>query len=115
MSTKLTIAQKRQLLKFFVPSIKAQPNWPVVISEGDSWFSYPHNSVVSCLDKMAGRKLSLLRLERNGDELTQTMGGKQKQKLARYLGRYPVQALLMSGGGNDILGRYNRKLCSVRI
>jgi len=93
------------LLKFFVPSIKNHPDWPVIISEGDSWFSFPlHANTIDHLDEMANRKISLLRLEKSGDELLTIFGGKQKAKLRRYLSRYPVEALLFSGGGNDIVG-----------
>ncbi len=101
----LTWKQKRQLLKFFAPSIKQHPDWPVVISEGDSWFSFPaHHNVIDHLDTMAGRSISLLRLERSGDELLSILHGKQTTKLAKRLRDFPVQALLLSGGGNDILG-----------
>ncbi len=53
---------------------------------------------------MANFKISLLRLEKNGDELLEIFGSKQRTKLRRYLTRYPVEALLFSGGGNDIVG-----------
>jgi len=105
MSPTLSHRQQRMLLKFFVPSIKDHPNWPVIISEGDSWFSFPiHANTIDHLDEMANQKISLLRLEKNGDELLTIFGGKQKTKLRRYLTRYPVEALLFSGGGNDIVG-----------
>lgn len=101
----LTHERRRYLLKFFVPSIKKNPTWPVIISEGDSWFSFPgHDNIIDNLDKMANGKISLLRLEDNGDELLSIMTGKQKLKLRKYLGRFPVDALLLSGGGNDLVG-----------
>lgn len=103
--------QQRHLIKFFRQSIKAHPDWPVVISEGDSWFSYPlHPNVVSVLDTRAQRRLSLLRLERSGQEFLAILTGKQKAKLRRQLKRYPVQALLLSGGGNDIVEEHLRLL-----
>lgn len=101
----LTHVQKRKLLKFFVPSIKANPQWPVIISEGDSWFSYPeHDNTIDHLDAFANHRISLLRLEASGDKALRIIGGKQKIRLARYLRRFPVDALLFSGGGNDIVG-----------
>jgi hypothetical protein len=101
----LTPKMKRKLLQFFVPSLRQHPNWPVIISEGDSWFSFPiHANVVDNLDSMSQGRISLLRLEANGDKAVQMVGGKAKAKLAEYLRRYPVQALLFSGGGNDIVG-----------
>lgn len=97
--------QQRMLLKFFVPSIRQHPDWPVIISEGDSWFSFPiHANTIDFLDEMAGRRISLLRLEASGDRALRMIAGRQKARLANYLGRFPVQALLFSGGGNDIVG-----------
>lgn len=102
----LTQRQKRKLLKFFEPSIKQHPDWPVIVSEGDSWFSFPiHFNTIDHLDEMAGRKISLLRLEQDGETALRIVGGKQKAQLAAYLKRYPVNALLFSGGGNDIVGQ----------
>ena len=101
----LTHVQQRKLLKFFVPSIEANPAWPVIVSEGDSWFSFPeHDNVVDHLDDFALRRLSLLRLEASGERALRLVGGKQKIRLAQYLRRFPVEALLFSGGGNDIVG-----------
>jgi hypothetical protein len=101
----MTWKMQRQLLKFFVPSIKQHPDWPVIISDGDSWFSFPiHANTVDNLDDMAQRKISLLRLEKDGATALQIVGGKEKAKLAEYLHRYPVNALLFSGGGNDVVG-----------
>lgn len=97
--------QKRLLIKYFHKSIKDHPDWPVLISEGDSWFSYPlRPNIINVLDTRAQRRISLLRLERSGEELLTILSGKQKDKLRRQLKRYPVQALLLSGGGNDIVG-----------
>src|SRR5205823_3573043 len=83
------------------------PDWPVIISEGDSWFSFPiHANTIDVLDeKMAKRKISLLRLEKDGEKALRIVGGSQKAKLAGFLKRYPVNALLFSGGGNDVVGQ----------
>ena len=98
--------QQRRLIKYFHKSIKQHPSWPVLISEGDSWFSYPlRPNIINVLDTRAHRRISLLRLERSGEELMTILSGKQKDKLRRQLKRYPVQALLLSGGGNDIVER----------
>lgn len=102
----LTQRQKRKLLKFFEPSIKQHPDWPVIVSEGDSWFSFPiHFNVIDHLDEMARHRFSLLRLEEDGETALRIVGGRQKAQLAAYLKRYPVNALLFSGGGNDIVGQ----------
>jgi hypothetical protein len=105
MDPNLDWKQKRRLLKFFEPSIKQHPDWPVIITEGDSWLSFPiHANTIDFLDEWADRKISLLRFESSGDEALRIIGGKQKAKLAKYLERYPVDALIFSGGGNDVVG-----------
>jgi lysophospholipase L1-like esterase len=101
----LTWKMKRQLEQFFFESIQDHPNWPIVISEGDSWFSFPiHANTIDDLDEMAQHKMSLLRLEQSGDKALRIIGGSQKAKLADLLKRYKVNALLFSGGGNDVVG-----------
>lgn len=97
--------QQRQLLVFFVESMRNYPSYPVVISEGDSWFSFPvHANVIDHLDEMAGRRMSLLRLERSGDQVVEMTTDAKLATLRGYLQRYKPHALLWSGGGNDIVG-----------
>jgi hypothetical protein len=102
----LSWSQQRQLLQFFVLSIKDHPGYPVVISEGDSWFSFPvHANIIDHLDELVGRRMSLLRLERSGDEMVAMTTDAKLSTLRGYLQRYKPHALLWSGGGNDIVGR----------
>lgn len=101
----LTWKMQRQLEQFFFASIHDHPDWPVIISEGDSWFSFPiHANTIDFLDEMAKHKISLLRLEASGDKALRIIGGSQKAQLARFLSLYPVNALLFSGGCNDVVG-----------
>jgi len=100
---------RRALIGDFIAAQKDHPSWPVVISEGDSWFSY--SDVVGQLDdpKDTGvakdqRAWSLLRLEKAGDEILSILSGAQRAKLRDYFERWPLTALLFSGGGNDIIG-----------
>ena len=111
-----THKQKRYLLKFLDESIRRHPNRPVIFSEGDSWFSFPiHANVIDFLDEMAGRRISLLRLEKNGDKALTMIHGRQKAKLADYMERYQPQALLFSGGGNDVVGADLRPLLRPKL
>jgi hypothetical protein len=97
--------QQRQLLMFFVESIRNHSSYPIVITEGDSWFSFPvHANTIDHLDEMVGRRMSLLRLERSGDEVTKMTSDSKLATLGGYLHRYKPHALLFSGGGNDIVG-----------
>ncbi|HEX7832860.1 MAG TPA: hypothetical protein VF787_24620 [Thermoanaerobaculia bacterium] len=98
-------SQQRQLLSFFTAGIRNHPAHPVVISEGDSWFSFPiHANIIDQLDEMVNRRMSLLRLERSGDELTAMTTDAKLKTLGGYLQRYKPHVLLFSGGGNDIVG-----------
>lgn len=103
--TELPWAQQRLLEQYFAQSIKAHKGYPVVISEGDSWFSFPvHANTIDHLDELLERKVSLLRLEESGDTLCRITSGPQRARLRDLLGRYPVDVLLFSGGGNDVVG-----------
>ncbi|GMU64103.1 MAG: hypothetical protein AMXMBFR36_03770 [Acidobacteriota bacterium] len=100
---------RRHFIGDFVQSIRDHPTWPVVLSEGDSWFSY--SDVIGRLDDPTGqgnakaqRKWALLRLEKAGDEVMTILSGAQRSKLRSHLGRWKLDALLFSGGGNDIIG-----------
>jgi hypothetical protein len=105
MMVQLSWVQQRQLLQFFTASIRDYPSYPVVISEGDSWFSFPvHANIIDHLDDMVGRRMSLLRLERSGDELVAMTTESKLKTLGGYLQRYKPHVLLWSGGGNDIVG-----------
>ena len=90
----------------FHESIRKFPERLVVISEGDSWFSYPLNANLADFVEMMG-PLTMFRLEKNGDEACKMLDPRrsQFQKLDRYLKYYRkhLQLLIFSGGGNDIL------------
>lgn len=110
------MADKR-LIRTFVEQIRRHPDAPRLVSEGDSWFSYPfHRNAIDHLDAALSRtgRFSLLRLERNRDELLEILSGKQKLRLRKTLARYRIDALLVSGGGNDLLGPDLRALLKTR-
>ncbi len=113
------MAYRRSWQRDFDRSIREHPDWPVVVSQGDSWFSYPHEkNVIDFLDApppgLAGanregkdasqRDWSLLRLERTQDEILGVMTGGERAFLNDLLHRYEIDALLFSAGGNDLLG-----------
>jgi len=100
---------KRQYLGDFERSRSEHPEWPVVLSEGDSWFSFA--DVIGRLDDPRDlgdpkfqRAWCLLRLEKAGDEVMTILSGCQRSKLRDYFGRWKIDALLFSAGGNDIIG-----------
>jgi len=100
---------RRRYLGDFDRCRRDHPDWPVVVSEGDSWFSY--SDVIGQLDDpgdLGGdnqRAWALLRLEKNGDEILSILSGGQRAFLRRrVLSRCQIDAILFSGGGNDIIG-----------
>jgi len=100
----------------FAASIRQFPKRLVLISEGDSWFSYPLNANIADYIEMMS-DFSMLRLEHNGDEAREIMGAgsDQLKKLKYYLKNYPVEALLMSAGGNDLVAGELKRMLSTRV
>ena len=88
----------------FAASVKQFPKRLVMITEGDSWFSYPLNANIADHIEMMN-DFSFLRLEHNGDDARDIFaaGSEQLKKLKHYLKTYAVDALLLSAGGNDIV------------
>jgi hypothetical protein len=100
----------------FAASIKQFPQRLVLITEGDSWFSYPLNvNIADCIEMMSD--FSMLRLEHNGDDAREIMGAgsDQLEKLEYYLENYPVDALLMSAGGNDLVAGELEKFVDKKV
>lgn len=113
------MAYRRSWQRDFDRSIREHPDWPVVVTQGDSWFSYPHEkNVIDFLDDPVAacsgptgkaksalqRDWSLLRLERTQDEVLGVMAGGERAFLNELLHRYEIDAVLFSAGGNDLLG-----------
>lgn len=99
----------------FSASIKQFPKRLVLLTEGDSWFSYPLNANLADYIEMMS-DFSILRLEHNGDEARDILasGGKQLKKLEEYLKRYKIDALLLSAGGNDVVSGELAKIIGTR-
>lgn len=98
------VQDARTKLGTFVQTMRANPAFPVVMSEGDSWFSYPLNrNLMDYVEMM--RDFAMLRLEQSGHEARQILkpSGSQFKNLGKYLRAYPFEALFFSGGGNDIV------------
>ena len=84
-----------------------------ILAEGDSWFMGPGNGVLAMLDNLL--EVPILSLADAGDDIGSlrplrqhmTSAG-QMGELARALERHPFDALLLSGGGNDVVAaRYS--------
>ena len=89
-----------------------------IISEGDSWFAYPpkwlvgtkQSNLIDWISTWTKKKANFYMMESNGDEAVDMVSGEQKHELIDQLrwheksGRRPVDLLLFSGGGNDLVG-----------
>jgi hypothetical protein len=82
-----------------------------IFAEGDSWFDYPvpffGGGVVPRLEGLLG--VPILSLAKAGDEVRNMLGVEERQILSQQLrdgspAGGPWDALLFSGGGNDIVG-----------
>jgi hypothetical protein len=84
-----------------------------ILAEGDSWFAYPRQFLVAgapanIIDHLAGMdNLLILNTSANGDEITDIISGEQKLFLLKHLHQMDFDLVLLSGGGNDIVGRYD--------
>lgn len=79
---------------------------PVVIAEGDSWFLFPKPGVRDTLDYIM-EKFHLLSLAEAGDEIADYL---KNNELIEAVKRYKPKYVLISGGGNDILGAEIRQI-----
>lgn len=90
-----------------------------IVSEGDSWFAYPKKwifagkpaNLVSHLSSSTKKKANFYDMASNGAEAVDMISGKQKHQLVEIFrwhedvyDRKPVDLVLFSGGGNDIVG-----------
>jgi hypothetical protein len=78
---------RRPYIGDFERSMREHSDWPVVLSEGNSWFSY--SDVIGRLDDPQDRgnprfqrRWSLLRLEKNGDEIHPNREGARRVAVA---------------------------------
>jgi hypothetical protein len=90
----------------FEKRIKNGDASPVLLAEGDSWFQYPLwlEDVVDHLNA----KYNVFCVSAAGDEITGLKGIAAKAEYADYVDHLTkpkgLKALLLSGGGNDIVG-----------
>jgi hypothetical protein len=94
------------------------PNRLHIVAEGDSWFAYPPHwiigkppNLISHLSGWTKGKANFYSMASNGDEAVDMVSGPEKHKLVDILrwhtkarNRKPIDLLLFSGGGNDVVG-----------
>lgn len=96
-----------------------------IVAEGDSWFAYPKRFLVfgpraNIIDWVAKsvndtQTANLLRLASSGDEAINMISDRQKHELAEILKRNDVHLLLFSGGGNDVVGKWDMERLLVKF
>ena len=100
------MAEYRRRLK--ARAMRATGRMLCVLAEGDSWFDYPvGRSVVAQLEDIAG--VPIANMAHHGDEVRQMLALAQRREITERLREavrdgLPFDALLFSGGGNDIVG-----------
>lgn len=80
---------------------KAHPDWVRIVSEGDSWFQHPHPKVRDIIDQLF-EDHAIFSLGAGGDTLEKYFA---KAEYKAAIIKEQPQFFLMSGGGNDILGK----------
>lgn len=91
----------------FEKQLKDSPEKPVILAEGDSWFEYPLwlEDTVDYLN----RDYNVFCISAAGDELRGIVADAEYKDYLELLTsekNLKVQAILLSGGGNDIVGEY---------
>jgi hypothetical protein len=84
-----------------------------IVSEGDSWFAYPpkwlivgrNSNVISFLKEK--ERFNFYEMARNGDEIVDIFSGDGKFDILNAISENTVDFLLISGGGNDLVGSYD--------
>jgi hypothetical protein len=113
------IAERRSEFKQSVKAIKVQrqlfsaaPSPLIMVGVGDSWFDYPlplidPTDVLQSLKSLANVRPTILKLAHYGEVATDLLGQKRRDLLIQTLtdpDSGPVDAILFSGGGNDLIG-----------
>lgn len=110
------VSENRPRQAVFAASIKQFPKRLIILTEGDSWFSYPLNANIADYIEMMN-DFSILRLEHNGDEAREILGAgsEQLKKIKYYLKNYAVDTLLLSAGGNDLVAGELAKVLDKKV
>ena len=92
-------ARRQRLARFHRKLAEPGYDGPVIVSEGDSWFQYPFQ-LEDTIDHLM-REHAILSLGAAGDTLSNMV---KQQEYLRGLGESRGTILLVSAGGNDLLG-----------
>lgn len=97
----------------FADLVEDNPGATKILAEGDSWFAYPRRFLIfgkdaNIIDHLADKpNLIILNSASNSDEVAEMMSGDQKRTYLKRISKMNFDLVLFSGGGNDIVGRYD--------
>ena len=108
MSLRVANHQNEEIMPIYVPGQPWEPNqYAAMIAIGDSWFWYPHNSILTALaahPSLRDPYRNMQMLGFNGAELQEYVYGRYAPEFKRELkpinSKY-YSAVLISGAGND--------------
>lgn len=84
------------------------PTTPLILSEGDSWFSTPlYYNLVDWLEVHAPNAV-FMRMEKSGDEALNMFSGGNLRSVSHRVKAFDFDVLLLSAGGNDFVDRFLR-------
>ena len=98
----LIYRKKRQ--RQYKETITQNPKAIRIVSEGDSWFQYPHPKVIDIIDHLS-KQFAVYSVGAAGDELKNMY---REEEYMKAIEEVNPQFFLISGGGNDILGEQFR-------
>ena len=93
--------------------VSNNPDAMKILAEGDSWFAYPPKFIAfgqaSNVVAQLGRNndMVIYSSASSGDEAVSMLSGPEKRSLCKRITANNYDFLLFSGGGNDIVGRYD--------
>lgn len=105
----VTAAEMARRRARFIAAMSAGPTGPVIVAEGDSWFCYPRDSVFvpddAPLDVIAqlSDEFAVNGVAKPGDT-AQTMADFFEPFVTQDIQTWNADVLLLSAGGNDLLG-----------
>ncbi len=93
--------------------VRNYPGGTRILAEGDSWFAYPRRFIAfgpaaNVIQILGERRYYLIYSTASiGDEAATMLTGEQKFGFTKRLATSEFDIVLFSGGGNDIVGRYD--------
>jgi hypothetical protein len=103
------MAQNFESYPKFAKAIANHPKWPRAMCFGDSWFQYPGAKLID-IQKQLPRIFEKTLFFNEGVAGRDSKSYKQgRDRVARALGDYQFNVLLLSMGGNDIVGEELRE------